>query len=289
MATTSAAGDPLQPLKYQTWVLKVSIHCEGCKRKVKKVLQSIDGVYTTTIDSQQHKATVTGNVKAETLIKKLVKTGKHAELWPEKVAGKEKKSGEAGNGEKGNDPKGNDPKENEKSSREEIDNPIEDSEVKPDNSEGKPPEEDPAGDISPANGNNGVTEKMDGGHGGKKKKRGRKGNSSDTGSSSAGATASSGSQNRKVGPDHGMDQIDLGHTRQHLEVHNPAYYVPDPAYVLSYSAANPSKTDGPTYYVSASPYTYASTKPGVDPVQATPPLDSFRIFSDENPNGCHIM
>lgn len=27
----------------QTWVLKVSIHCPGCKRKVKKVLQSIEG------------------------------------------------------------------------------------------------------------------------------------------------------------------------------------------------------------------------------------------------------
>ncbi|KAK1264962.1 hypothetical protein QJS04_geneDACA017029 [Acorus gramineus] len=31
-----------EPLKYQTWVLKVPIHCEGCKRKVKKVLHSID-------------------------------------------------------------------------------------------------------------------------------------------------------------------------------------------------------------------------------------------------------
>lgn len=27
----------------QKWVLRVSIHCEGCKRKVKKVLQSIEG------------------------------------------------------------------------------------------------------------------------------------------------------------------------------------------------------------------------------------------------------
>ncbi|RVW54635.1 Heavy metal-associated isoprenylated plant protein 36 [Vitis vinifera] len=70
---TSPAQDPPQPLKYQTWVLKVSIHCEGCKKKVKKVLHSIDGVYTTVIDSQQHKVTVTGNVDAETLIKKLNK------------------------------------------------------------------------------------------------------------------------------------------------------------------------------------------------------------------------
>ncbi|KAF7815351.1 heavy metal-associated isoprenylated plant protein 35-like [Senna tora] len=31
-------------LKYQTWFLKVPIHCEGCRRKVKKVLQRIDGM-----------------------------------------------------------------------------------------------------------------------------------------------------------------------------------------------------------------------------------------------------
>lgn len=27
----------------QTWVLKVSIHCKGCQRKVKRVLQTIEG------------------------------------------------------------------------------------------------------------------------------------------------------------------------------------------------------------------------------------------------------
>uniref|UniRef100_A0A7N0UJ09 HMA domain-containing protein n=1 Tax=Kalanchoe fedtschenkoi TaxID=63787 RepID=A0A7N0UJ09_KALFE len=90
-------------LTYQTWVLKVSIHCEGCKKKVKKVLHSIDGVYTTTIDSQQHRVTVTGNVEAETLIKKLQKTGKHAALLPEepkkKSAGKmQKKEGDLDGG-----------------------------------------------------------------------------------------------------------------------------------------------------------------------------------------------
>ncbi|KAF5739870.1 Copper-transporting ATPase 1 [Tripterygium wilfordii] len=85
------------PLKYKTWVLKVSIHCEGCKRKVKKILTNIDGVYTTNIDLRQQKVTVTGNVEAETLIKKLVKAGKHAELWPEKAVQKEKKQGKGKN------------------------------------------------------------------------------------------------------------------------------------------------------------------------------------------------
>ncbi|KAL6324287.1 hypothetical protein AAG906_006562 [Vitis piasezkii] len=97
MATQGEAKEvveeALEPLKYKTWVLKVSIHCEGCKKKVKKILQNIDGVYTTEIDTRQQKVCVTGNVDVETLLKKLVKNGKHAELWPEKADHqKEKKS-----------------------------------------------------------------------------------------------------------------------------------------------------------------------------------------------------
>lgn len=71
---------------YQTLALKVSIHCEGCKKKVKRVLQSIEGVYKTDIDVQQHKVIVTGNVSLDALVKKLAKTGKHAEPWPEPAA-----------------------------------------------------------------------------------------------------------------------------------------------------------------------------------------------------------
>ncbi|KAJ6313555.1 hypothetical protein OIU77_014941 [Salix suchowensis] len=94
-ATTTSVQELPKALKCKTWVLKVSIHCQGCKRKVRKVLQGIDGVYTTSIDSQQQRVTVTGNIEAGTLIKKLMKTGKHAEIWPEKVAKKEKESGKA--------------------------------------------------------------------------------------------------------------------------------------------------------------------------------------------------
>ncbi|KAI8003974.1 Heavy metal-associated isoprenylated plant protein 32 [Camellia lanceoleosa] len=32
-------------LKIQTCVLKVNIHCDGCKRKVKKILHKIDGIF----------------------------------------------------------------------------------------------------------------------------------------------------------------------------------------------------------------------------------------------------
>ncbi|XP_016742666.2 heavy metal-associated isoprenylated plant protein 36 isoform X2 [Gossypium hirsutum] len=80
-------------LKYKTSVLKVFIHCEGCKKKVKRVLQVIDGVYETTIDSTQHKVTVTGSVDEELLIKKLSKSGKYVEPWPEKAERKTKSLG----------------------------------------------------------------------------------------------------------------------------------------------------------------------------------------------------
>ncbi|XP_028773889.1 heavy metal-associated isoprenylated plant protein 36-like, partial [Neltuma alba] len=93
------AHPPAETLKYKTWVLKVLIHCEGCKKKVKKVLQGIDGVYTTEIDSQQHKVRVTGNVEGETLVKKLLRSGKLAELLPqEKVDKKENKSAKSKGG-----------------------------------------------------------------------------------------------------------------------------------------------------------------------------------------------
>ncbi|KAF5442320.1 hypothetical protein F2P56_034990 [Juglans regia] len=70
-------------LKIQTCVLKVNIHCDGCKQKVKKLLQRIEGVYQVNIDAVQ-RVTVSGSVDAATLIKKLVKAGKHAELWFQK-------------------------------------------------------------------------------------------------------------------------------------------------------------------------------------------------------------
>ncbi|GMJ08309.1 hypothetical protein HRI_004500100 [Hibiscus trionum] len=68
-------------MKIQTCVLKVNIHCDGCKHKVKKILQKIEGVFKTTIDSEQGKVTVLGNVNPDVLVKKLAKSGKHAELW----------------------------------------------------------------------------------------------------------------------------------------------------------------------------------------------------------------
>ncbi|WCJ33520.1 Heavy metal transport/detoxification superfamily protein [Euphorbia peplus] len=71
-------------LKIQTCVLKVNIHCDGCKQKVKKLLQRIEGVYQVNIDGDQQKVTVSGSVDAATLIKKLGRAGKIAQLWSQK-------------------------------------------------------------------------------------------------------------------------------------------------------------------------------------------------------------
>ncbi|KAG8085368.1 hypothetical protein GUJ93_ZPchr0010g9521 [Zizania palustris] len=69
----------------QTLALRVSIHCQGCKKKVKKVLMRVEGVCKCDIDGRSNKATVavTGKVSADTLIRKLRRAGKYAEQWPE--------------------------------------------------------------------------------------------------------------------------------------------------------------------------------------------------------------
>ncbi|XP_038999440.1 heavy metal-associated isoprenylated plant protein 37-like isoform X2 [Hibiscus syriacus] len=71
-------------LKIQTCVLKVNIHCDGCKQKVKKLLQRIEGVYQVSIDAEQQKVTVSGSFDSATLIKKLFRAGKYAEVWSQK-------------------------------------------------------------------------------------------------------------------------------------------------------------------------------------------------------------
>ncbi|KAG2635124.1 hypothetical protein PVAP13_2NG336066 [Panicum virgatum] len=42
-----AAASPV----VQTVVLRVSIHCHGCKKKVRRVLKSVEGVQNVTVDA----------------------------------------------------------------------------------------------------------------------------------------------------------------------------------------------------------------------------------------------
>ncbi|KAK3010492.1 hypothetical protein RJ639_012711, partial [Escallonia herrerae] len=280
---------------FQTWVLKVSIHCQGCKRKVKKILQGIEGVYVTAIESQQQKVTVTGNVDAETLIKKLVKAGRHAEMWPASPAGKGKgkKSGKSKNVEKDGGPKSS---EDSSSDEEEEENPPGNDELKltPGKNGGSVVKfaggssgNYPAGVNPPAvnqkggESNGAPAEKKK-----KKKKKGRKGKSGNASPASKGGPPGIGLEVPTMGPVHVMDQTDLDPQRQHLYQFPPSY-APNPVCVVSYNAAHPRLNDGLSYYV-PSEVSYAQIPSEVSPVQPTP-LDTFEILSDENPHGCSIM
>ncbi|XP_076932209.1 uncharacterized protein LOC143597656 [Bidens hawaiensis] len=84
MTQEMAKDEDFKLLKIKTCTLKVNLHCEGCKHKVKKTLQRIEGVYQVSIDGEQQKVTVSGSVEAAILIKKLLKAGKYAEVWSNK-------------------------------------------------------------------------------------------------------------------------------------------------------------------------------------------------------------
>ncbi|OQU79299.1 hypothetical protein SORBI_3008G126400 [Sorghum bicolor] len=68
-------------LTVQTCDLKVDINCDGCVKRIKKILHKIDGVYQTNVNRQQGKLTVTGLMDMDTVFKKLKKAGMSAQLW----------------------------------------------------------------------------------------------------------------------------------------------------------------------------------------------------------------
>lgn len=280
--------------------MKVSIHCVGCWRKVKKILKSIDGVYTATIDQQQ-KVTVTGNIDAETLIKKLIKSGKHAEMWPEKPTGKDKKSDKAKTNQGEKNPNGN---ENSSDDDEEEEDSKENAGAMKVNSPknggatvtlfGCSPENHPVGEKAPAvdqkcgenSGGAGAEQKSGGGGAAKKKKKkkGRKGNNANPVVTFNGGVISTGTGTHTVsGPIQVPDQINVSPTIQY-----PLSHAGQQMYVVSYNAAHPTSTNaGPTYYIPPSPYTYDERE--ISPVRSRPLDSSFEMLSDENPHGCYIM
>ncbi|KAG9157225.1 hypothetical protein Leryth_004893 [Lithospermum erythrorhizon] len=83
MEKTLSDTHATETLKFKTLVLKVLIHCEGCRKTVTKVIKSTEGVYKTEVDLLQHKVAVTGNFDANLVIKKLRKKGKQAEILHE--------------------------------------------------------------------------------------------------------------------------------------------------------------------------------------------------------------
>lgn len=311
---------------------------------------------------KQHKVTVIGDiVDPYTLLRKLTKAGKHAELWPVKVKENQepRKSKEK---EKPAEEQSNEIKEA-SSSRplppaEKPEQVLEPSKITREasatvsvtKSDQEPPKSNQGGaavKVTEVTGktctvdqvpkevkleekkpeNNGTVaaqpaaeEEKKGGEsdttadgGGKKmKKKGQNGNNSNNnsgGEESSKAPANIGSQNHEGGPPTGSVPPN------HSLPHHPSYYAypphyygppipiptPPPVYAVSYNTSQPASHTA-SYYAGPPPdsYVYAYSG-GVPERQAPPPppsdldayprqpLDSFEIFSDENPNGCSVM
>ncbi|KAL4025033.1 hypothetical protein IC575_013407 [Cucumis melo] len=293
MAVVCSEAAPSQPLRAQVWVLKVSIHCEGCKRKVKKVLQSIDGVYTTIIDSDQQKVTVTGNVSLETLTKRLGKAGKHAEIWPEKQAGKEKQSIKMLETNKGKDQENVRSPGTNKASAKKVEfkvSPVKKNHEEQNNKSkniGSSPKKLPAGEASPASGSKGSTTGQEGcspdKSSEKKKMKGHPGNNSSDKSSS----------NHQNG--HGLFNEDLevglrnGSPMAHQIYTGPKGYIfPPPILGLNYNAPHLGKGPEFFYHVPPIPYSYSNDQTENYEDRAKPQM-YLDYFSEENAHGCFIM
>ncbi|KAI4349641.1 hypothetical protein L6164_010205 [Bauhinia variegata] len=297
-AEESPTPPPAETLKYQTWVLKVLIHCEGCKKKVKKVLQGIEGVYTTEIDSQQHKVTVTGNVDAETLIKKLQRSGKLVEIWPEKPPKKKdnKKSGKSKGGEKGEQTDGTEPA----GDGEQKGDPTAVNDANGAASGGESDKE--GSECDEADGASGGG----GEEGGKKKKKKKKKNKNK--GQNGGSAANNGGGEESVAeaaPATGspvtspnltttMASMDFNPPIQHAYPYPQMYYTPPPppagpqVYGLSYNTTYPNP--GASYYAPPPHPMHAyATYTRLPP--PPPPSDPIKHYSDDDNEGpgCSIM
>ncbi|XP_057418757.1 heavy metal-associated isoprenylated plant protein 35-like [Lotus japonicus] len=317
-----------QTLKYQTWFLKVSIHCEGCRRKVKKVLQSIDGVFTTTIDPQQQKVTVTGSVGVEILIRKLVKAGKHAEVWPENLSGKgnanasnkAKKKSEQRNPETVENHSGANVESKPSSGKNRgVESAVKcrnkgiDSAEKSKNrgieskssnsksgttAQGKSPAPEQDRKDGQSEGGTGKSGGPGGGGSGKKKKKAQSGGGG--GGSNNGLSAPSTTPAPVPAPAHTGFQFqnDPGQVVGHLNLSPTRHQYPETCYyppMVYFASYNnrlcPMGTmGGPSYYVPPYPYIGAGMDHHHDLYQMqSPSLVPFEIFSDENANGCSVM
>ncbi|KAF7804839.1 heavy metal-associated isoprenylated plant protein 36-like [Senna tora] len=282
----------------QTWILKVLIHCEGCKKKVKKVLQGIDGrVYTTEVDSQQHKVTVTGNVDADTLIKRLLRSGKLAELWPEKPNKKDSKSAKS----KADD---NKPKEEQKNS-EPLGDDVEqkDSAADEEHSESDKEGSECEGAGGAGGGGSGGSEGSKKKKKKKKKKNKSKGQMNDSnspnnnggGESMVDGAAAAAGASKSGGSIPNMAAMDLGpaihqHAYPSYSYPPPMYYSPPAGppqvYGLSYNTAYPSSS---ALYYAPPMHAYATYSRLPPP---PPPSDRIKHYSDdvdEYDGGCSIM
>ncbi|XP_073015557.1 uncharacterized protein [Primulina eburnea] len=309
MEKASASGDETasENLKYKTWALRVSIHCEGCKKKVKKVLKNIEGVYKIEIDTKQQRVLVTGNVDSEALIKKLVKSGKHAEIWPGdpdkegKKPGKSKKSKnkkeypkDCKDSESGNDLK-------KQSKKDEISHTKDNGHAKEDDDTSA----DDCATVASTAKENGSSKPeasvLASGGSKKKKKKGKKGNNKSTneggdngGGIHVAAPASGGSPPPTGIPQPPNDPMNLRPPYQQIFSFPQSYYAA-PEYGMSYNTAPLGATSSTSYYAMPFPmhsHTYLNPYYLAAPPRSVPTIDASSPdghYNDDDEFGCSIM
>lgn len=77
----------------KTFVLKTNIHCSGCEKKIKKLLQDIGGVHRISIDAMRGKIEISATIDPQIVLKLLEKNGRKSELvWESMVDEKDVKS-----------------------------------------------------------------------------------------------------------------------------------------------------------------------------------------------------
>ncbi|KAI3773136.1 hypothetical protein L6452_04338 [Arctium lappa] len=287
-------------LDYQTWILKVYIHCEGCKKKVFKVLQSIDGVYKTVIDSKQHKAIVSGSVDGNTLVQKLLRSGKHAEILPESFEPTPSPSPSADNGAKNSKQKKKESNKQKDGVTTGDDNENVIKEEKKEESEAATTDGSDAGNnqeaaqppLAAGDGNNNGNGNGNGGGGGKKKKNKKKNgdkkdgdtNGETDGAPTGDAPANTGVTAENVGAS--MEQLNLNRPVNQMVYATPYdpppyhNYYPTPVYGMSYNTSYPSTESS---YYTPPVYGYAQSHPSVYYPPPPPPWYYPRsAFDDEN-------
>ncbi|KAI3783158.1 hypothetical protein L2E82_13222 [Cichorium intybus] len=300
MAKLPVAGHNSTSDHLETWILRVYIHCEGCKKKVFKVLQSIDGVYKTEIDSVQHKAIVTGSVDGDTLVQKLLKAGKHAEVLPESFEATAAANSASGASKK-KKKKQNKQKDDETKDAE-NEHVVEDKEepevATTEGSDDAKDQELAQLAVATGDGNGGGKKKI------KKKKGDRKANNAPPNGETEDLPAGNAlvdTQSIPVTAENvgaSMEQLNLnrpGHQMVYAAPYDlPPYqnYYPTPAYGVSYSTSYPSAESS---YYTPPVYGYAQSHPSVyyppPPPPSYYPRSAFDEHDDEKgyARGCTIM
>ncbi|MQM19152.1 hypothetical protein Taro_052153 [Colocasia esculenta] len=284
-----------------------------------------EGVYTASVDLQQQKVVVTGNVDSETLIKKLHKAGRHAEPWPVKPK-KEKENGNKDNSSSNNS------KDNGGGKGTNVSAKARDKDPGPrEGRETKPAEESFTASAAKAAPNNAdelskaaLNDKSPCpkgcGRDCTKSSEGKDSGSSPPplekpaagGGNAEGAKVNGGKQGKKgqkeggIGSGGELASESAGDTGN-VYSHFPSYPQLPLVYAVSYSTAYPSASSGAVYYATApavlqqQSVVYAARAQQHCPAYYhylpaagvfIPPSDekeSYDVFSDENAHACRVM